>query len=152
MAPAAGISLAVEIGPGRLDLHRPSQQPAVAGLQRVIDGVLDDHWISSFWLRSMKGVHLFVDGRDGLGFIDEPLDFCVTGPGAEHRDRNRANVWPQSFPGLIAYRACRISCTTELLFSGDKAISSEAAASTIQNAGCDRNSMVTGGVAVVLST
>ena len=150
MAPAAGISLAVEIRPGRLDLHRPSQQPAVAGLQRVIDGVLDDHWISSFWLRSMKGVHPFVDGRDGLCLVYKPLDFCITGSGAEHRDRDRANVRPQSFPGLIAYRACNRSCTRLFDFSGDSPINSDAAASTIQKAGCDRNSMVTGGVAVVL--
>ena len=133
MAPAAGISLAVEIRPGRLDLHRPSQQPAAAGLQRVIDGALDDHWISSFWLRSMKGVHLFVDGRDGLGLIDELLDFCVTGSGAEHRDRDRANVRPQSFPGLIAYRARSKSCTKLFARSGDNAMISLAAATMIQN-------------------
>ena len=98
----------------------------------------------------MKGVHLFVDGRDGLGLVDELLGFCVTGPGAEHRDRDRANVWPQPFPGLIAYRARSTSCTIELLRKGDKAINSLTAATMIQNWAVDKNSIVMARGAVVL--
>jgi hypothetical protein len=45
--------------------------------------VLDDHWIGSFRLRSVKGVHLLIDGRKGLGLIDERLDLGVAGFGGE---------------------------------------------------------------------
>ena len=102
MVQEAGISLAVEIAPRRLDLHGPTQQPALAGLLCVVNRVLDDHWIRSLWLRSMKGVHLLVDGRQGFGLGNNLLGFRVTGPGAEQSQRGRADIRPQPFPGLIA--------------------------------------------------
>jgi hypothetical protein len=99
----------------------------------VINRVLDDHWIRSLWLSSMKGVHLLVDGRQGFGLGNNLLGFCVTRPGAEQSQRGRADIRPQPFPGLIAYRARSTSCTIELLRSGDKAMISLIAATTIQN-------------------
>jgi hypothetical protein len=97
--------------------------------------VLDDYRIGSFRLRSVPCVHLLIDGRERFLLGNELLGFGVAGPSAEQGQRDWADVRLQCFPGLIAYRAWRTSCTIELLLSGDKAISSEAAASTIQNAG-----------------
>ena len=92
------------------------------------------HW----WLRIVPGVHLLVDGRQGFSFIDKLLSFGVTGFGGEQRDYCRASrrdVRLQCFPGLREYRALNTSWMMLLLLSDDKPISSEAAASTIQNAG-----------------
>jgi hypothetical protein len=98
--------------------------------------VLDDYWIGSFRLRSVPCVHLLVDGRERFLLGNELLGFGVAGPSAEQGQRDWADVRLQCFPGLIAYRACRRSWMMLFDFScGDKAISSEAAASTIQNAG-----------------
>jgi hypothetical protein len=97
--------------------------------------VLDDHWIGSFRLRSVPSVHLLIDGRERFLLGNELLGFGVAGPSAEQGQRDWADVRLQRFPGLIAYSACRTSWMMLFDFSGDKAISSEAAASTIQNAG-----------------
>ena len=94
--------------------------------------MLDDHWIGSFRLRSVKGVHLLIDGRKGLGLIDECLGLGVAGFGGEQSQRRQADVRLQRFPGLMAYRACSTSCTMLFDFSGDNAINSLSAAITIQ--------------------
>ena len=91
-------------------------------------------------MRFVPGVFRCVKGRQGLGFSDDLLGLGVPGPGAEHRDRNWADVRPQPFPGLMAYRACSRSCTTELLLSGLKATISLIAATMIQNWAEDKNS------------
>ena len=88
----------------------------------------------------MPSVHLFVDGRQGLGFSDYPLGLGVPGPGGEQGQRNWADVRPQPFPGLIAYRACNRSCTRLFDLSGLKAMISLIAATMIQNWAEDKNS------------
>ena len=97
--------------------------------------MLDDHRLGSFRLRRVKGVHLLVDGRKGLGLIDELLGLGITGLGGEQRQRGQADVRLQCFPGLIAYRACRRSWMMLFDFSLDMPISSLTAAKTTQNAG-----------------
>ena len=71
--------------------------------------MLDDHRIGSFRLRSVKGVHLLVDGRQGCGLGNELLGLGAAGLGGEQGQRDWADIRLQRFPGLIAYRACRIS-------------------------------------------
>jgi hypothetical protein len=97
--------------------------------------VLDDHWIGSFRLRCVPSVHLLIDGRERFLLGNELLGFGVAGPSAEQGQRDWADVRLQCFPGLMAYRACRISCTILFDFSFDIPISSDAAAKTTQNAG-----------------
>ena len=97
--------------------------------------MLDDHWIGSFRLRSVKGVLRCINGRKRFGFVDEPLSLGVAGLGGKHRD---LDVRLQRFPGLMAYRACSTSCTMLFDFSGDNAINSLSAAITIQNWAEDR--------------
>ena len=91
---------------GRFDLHRTAQEPAVTGLQRVIDRVLDDYWIRSFRLRRVPGVHLLIDGRQSFGFVDECLGLSVAGLGGEQghhwRAASRRDIRLQRFPGLMA--------------------------------------------------
>ena len=67
--------------------------------------MLDDHWIGSFRLCCVKGVHLLVDGRQGFRLIDERLGLGVAGLGGEQSQRGQADVRLQRFPGLMAYRA-----------------------------------------------
>lgn len=67
----------------RFDLHCTAQKPAVTGLQRVIDRVLDDHWIRSFRLHRVPSVHLLVNGRQSFLLIDELLGLGVAGLGGE---------------------------------------------------------------------
>ena len=71
--------------------------------------MLDEHWIGSFRLRSVKGVHLLIDGRQGFRLIDERLSLGVAGLGGEQGQRDWANVRLQRFPGLSAYSAWKIS-------------------------------------------
>ena len=97
--------------------------------------MLDDHRPRRFWLRSVKGVHLLVDGRERLGFVNKPLYLGVAGLGGKQSQRRQADVRLQRFPGLIAYRACSTSWTTLLDLSGDRPINSLSAATTIQKAG-----------------
>ena len=111
-----------------MDTYAATEQLAVARL-------LDDDWIGSCRLRCVPGVHLLVDRRQGLGFVDKLLSFSVTWLGGEQGQRGQADVRLQRFPGLIAYKACNTSWMMLLDLSGDKAINSLAAASTIQNAG-----------------
>ena len=106
--------------------------------------MLDDHWIRSFRLRCVPGVHLLVDRRQGFGFVDELLNVSVTWPGGEQGQRGQADVRLQRFPGLIAYKACNTNWMMLLDLSGDKAINSLSAAITIQVAGWLRTSTVTG--------
>ena len=106
--------------------------------------MLDDHWIGSFRLCCVPGVHLLIDGRQGFCFVDKLLGLSVAGLGGKQGQCGRADVRLQRFPGLSAYSAWKISCTIEFDFSGDRPISSDAAASTIQKAGCCRNSMIMG--------
>jgi hypothetical protein len=96
--------------------------------------VLDDDRIGSFRLRCVPGVHLLVDGRNGFLLGDKRLGLGVAGLGGKQSQRRQADVRLQRFPGLMAYKACRTSCITELLFSGDSAMISLKAAKTIQNA------------------
>ena len=91
-------------------------------------------------MRFVPGVFRCVKGRQGLGFSDDLLGLGVPGPGGEQGQRNWADVRPQPFPGLMAYRACSRSCTTELLLSGLKATISLIAATMIQNWAEDKNS------------
>jgi hypothetical protein len=109
-------------------------------LKGIVNRVLDDHRPGWLWLRFVPSVHLFVDGRQGLGFSDYPLGLGVPGPGGEQGQRNWADVRLQPFPGLMAYRACNRSCTIELLLSGLKATISLIAATMIQNWAEDKNS------------
>lgn len=104
--------------------------------------MLDDHWIGSCRLRRVPSVLRCIDGRQRLGFVDERLSLSVAGLGGEQGQRDWANVGLQRFPGLSAYSAWKISCTIEFDFSGESPISSDAAASTIQKAGWERNSTV----------
>ena len=105
--------------------------------------MLDDHWIGSFRLRSVESVHLLIDGRNGFGFVDERFGLGVAGLGGEQGQRDWADIRLQRFPGLIAYSACNTSCMIEFAFSfGESASNSEIAATTIQKAGCCRNSTV----------
>jgi hypothetical protein len=100
--------------------------------------MLDDYRRRWFWLCFVPGVYLLVDGRQGFSFIDKLLSLGVTRFGGEQRDNCRAtrcDVRLQCFPGLSEYRALNTSWMMLLLLSDDKPISSEAAASTIQNAG-----------------
>ena len=106
-----------------------------ARLQNRIDRVLDDHWIGNFRLRSVPGVYLLVDGRQGFGLIDELLGLGVAGFGGEQSQRRQADVRLQRFPGLMAYRACRRSWMMLFDFSLDMPISSLTAAKTTQKAG-----------------
>jgi len=66
-----------------VDTHAAPQQSGVAGLQNRIDRVLDDHWIGSFRLRCVPGVHLLVDGRKRFRLVDERLGFGVAAFGGE---------------------------------------------------------------------
>jgi hypothetical protein len=66
-----------------VDTHAAAQQSGVARLQNRIDRVLDDHRIGSCRLRSVPGVHLLVDGRNGFSFIDELLSFGLAGLGCK---------------------------------------------------------------------
>ena len=104
--------------------------------------MLDDHWIGSFRLCCVPGVHLLVDGRQSFCFVDKLLGLGVTGSGGKQGQCDWADVRLQRFPGLSAYSAWKISCTIEFDFSGESPISSDAAASTIQKAGWERNSTV----------
>ena len=114
--------------------------------------MLADHWIRSFRLRCVATVHLLVYGSKRFILVDERLGLGVAGLGGEQGQRGQAEVRLQRFPGLIAYKACRISCTILFDFSGDKAINSLSAAITIQVAGWLRTSTVTGvGVGVLLA-
>ena len=137
-----------------MDTHATPQQSGVAGLQNRIDRVLDDYWIGSFRLRFVPSVFGRIERRQGFGFVDERLGLGVTLLGGEQghhwRAAARRDVWLQRFPGLMAYRAWNRSWMMLLAFSfGANAISSEAAASTIQKAGCCKNSTVIGvGVAL----
>ena len=84
----------------------------------------------------VPSVNLLIDRRQSFGFVNERLGLGIAGFGGEQSQRRQADVRLQRFPGLMAYRACRTSWMMLFDFScGDKAISSEAAASTIQNAG-----------------
>ena len=94
--------------------------------------MLDDHWIGSFRLRRVPGVLGCIEGRKGLGLIDERLGLGVAGLGGEQGQRGWADVRLQRFPGLMAYRACNRSCTMLFDLSGDSAINSLSAAITIQ--------------------
>jgi len=69
-----------------VDTHATTKQAAVAGLQGVVDRVLDDDWRRWFWLCVVPSVHLLVNGRQGLVLIDEPLGLGVTGFGGEQCD------------------------------------------------------------------
>ena len=102
--------------------------------------MLDDHWIGSLRLRRVPGVYLLVDGCQGFGFVDKRLSLGVAGLGGEQSQRGQANVGPQRFPGLMAYRARNRSCTIELLLSPLKAMISLRAATMIQNWAEDKNS------------
>ena len=82
--------------------------------------------------------HLLIKGRQGFLLIDELLGLSVPWPGGEQRHHRKVNVWPQRFPGLMAYRACKTSCTKLFDLSGLKAINSLSAAITIQNWAEDR--------------
>jgi hypothetical protein len=95
--------------PWCLDTHAATQQSGVASLQNRIDRVLDDHWIGSFRLCSVPGVHLLVDGRNGFLLGDKRLSLGVAGLGGEQSQRRQADIRLQRFPGLMAYRACRTS-------------------------------------------
>jgi hypothetical protein len=66
-----------------VDTHAAAQQSGIARLQNRIDRVLDDHRIGSCRLRCVEGVHLLVDGRNGLVLIDELLNLGVAGPGCK---------------------------------------------------------------------
>ena len=90
----------------------------------------------------MPGVHLLVDGRKRFRLVDERLGFGVAGLGGEQGQRGQADVRLQCFPGLIAYKACSTNWMMLLDLSGDKAINSLSAASTIQVAGWLRTSTV----------
>ena len=102
--------------------------------------MLDDHWIGSFGLRCVPGVFGCIEGRKGFRLIDERFGLGVAGLGGEQSQRGQANVGPQRFPGLMAYRARNRSCTIELLLSGLKAMISLSAATMIQNWAEDKNS------------
>ena len=69
--------------PWCFDFHCPAEELAVTSLQNRIDRVLDDHWIGSFRLCRVPGVHLLVDGRNGLVLIDELLSLSVAGLGCK---------------------------------------------------------------------
>ena len=106
-----------------------------------------------FWLRFVPGVYLLVNGRECFGFVDKLLGLGVTGFGGEQRHHcgtTRRDVWLQRFPGLMAYSARSRSCTIELLFSGDRAMTSLRAATMIQNWAEDKNSKDMVRCAVVL--
>lgn len=102
--------------------------------------MLDDHWIGSFRLCCVPGVHLLFDGRQSFCFVNKLLGLGVARLGGEQGQRDRANVGLQRFPGLSAYSAWKISCTIELLLSGLKAMISLIAATMIQNWAEDKNS------------
>ena len=95
--------------------------------------MLDDHWIGSFRLRSVPSVFGRIDGRQGFLLGDKRLSLGVARLGCEQSQRGQADIRLQRFPGLMAYRACRTSCTILFDFSGDNAINSLIAAITIQN-------------------
>ena len=134
-----------------MDTHATTKQAAVAGLQGVVDRVLDDDWRRWFWLCFVPLLDRFVDRRQGFVLIDELLGLGVTGFGGEQRDycgATRRDVWLQRFPGLMAYRACSTSWMMLLDLSLDMPISSLTAAKTTQNAGWDRKSTVNYAVAL----
>ena len=79
--------------PWCFNFHCPAEELAVAGLENRIDRVLDDHWIGSCRLRSVKGVHLLIDGRQGFLLGNKSLGFNVTGFSGKHCDLNAADVW-----------------------------------------------------------
>ena len=111
-----------------MDTYAATEQLAVARM-------LDDHWIRSYWLRRVPIVYLLIDGRKRFSLVDERLGLSVAGLGGEQGQREQIDVRLQRFPGLIAYKACSTNWMMLLDLSGDKAINSLAAASTIQNAG-----------------
>jgi len=104
-------------------------------LKGIVNRVLDDHRPGWLWLRFVPGVHLFVDGRNGLGFSNYLFGLGVAGFGGEQSQRRQADVRLQRFPGLMAYRACRRSWMMLFDFSLDMPISSLTAAKTTQKAG-----------------
>ena len=57
--------------PRCVDTHAAAKQTAVAGLQGVVDRVLDNYWRRWLWLCFMPSVYLFADRRYGLVLIDE---------------------------------------------------------------------------------
>ena len=126
-----------------MDTHAAPQQSGVAGLHGGVDGVLDHYGgrrrVHGF-LSNMERLDLGINGRQGLGFVDEPLGLGVPWLGGEQRQRGQADVRLQRFPGLMAYRACRTSCTKLFDFSGLKATISLSAATMIQNWAEERNS------------
>jgi len=111
-----------------VDTHAATEQLVVARM-------LNDHWIGSCRLRCVPIVYLLIDGRQGPGFVDKLLDVSVTWLGGEQGQRGQADVRLQRFPGLIAYSAWSTNWMMLLDLSGDKAINSLSAASTIQVAG-----------------
>ena len=88
--------------PWCFDFHCPAEELTIARLQNWIDRVLDDHWIGSCRLRSVKGVYLLIDGRQGFLLIDELLGLSVPWPGGEQSQRRQADIRLQRFPGLMA--------------------------------------------------
>lgn len=95
--------------PWCFNFHCPAEELTGASLQNRIDRALDDHWIGNRRLRRVECVHLLVDGRQGCGLGNELFGLGVTGSGGEQRHHRKVNVWPQRFPGLMAYRAWKTS-------------------------------------------
>ena len=128
-----------------MDAHAAAEQAAFACLCGVVDWVFDDIRGLRFWLRVVPGVHLLVDRRQGLVFVDELSCLGVTRSGGEQCDHCGAgsgDVRLQRFPGFREYRALIASWMMLLLLSGESAISSLAAARMIQKAGCERKSTI----------
>jgi len=118
-----------------VDAHSATEQATFACLYGVVDLVFDDDWGWRLWLCFVPGVDLLVDRRQGLVFVDELSCLGVTRPGAEQCDHCRAgpgDVRLQRFPGFREYRALITSWMMLLLFRGESAISSLAAATMIQ--------------------
>ena len=99
---------------------------------------MGDHGLGLQRLRSVPcGLGCIELGRQGgveLLSRDQPLQLLTRRSGGEPQ-QPAAIRWAQCFPGLSERMAWKISWMIELSFSGLRAISSDAAAMTIQKAG-----------------
>jgi hypothetical protein len=114
-----------------MDGHWAAELLGFSGLQLGIYGFFtEDRWCSIWRLTGVPFVDLGVDLR-WQRFLEPPL---ADGPFEGTLQRRFAEAG-QRFFAFSRSRIRKTSCTMPLLFSGDSAISSEAAATTIQNAG-----------------
>jgi hypothetical protein len=126
----------VGIGPRGSDGHGATQKAAFAGLELFINFVVNDHgkWIGRLGCVPVRFSFVQLAGQCQLKppLADGLFESALPARLAES---------DQNFFPFTARRAWNTSWMMLLSFSGERAISSEAAATTIQKAGCWMKSM-----------